>query len=116
MPSWDDVLAIAARLPDVEVGTSYGTPALNIRGKFMCRLRTSPDALVVRVIDMADRDALMLGNPDVYFVTPHYRDYPAVLVRLERIDPVELAELIEDAWRLKAPKRLVAAWEAERAA
>ena len=115
MPSWDDVVRLAGRLPDIEVGTSYGTPALKIRGKFMCRLRTNPDALVVRVIDMADRDALILGNPDVYFITPHYRDYPAVLVRLDAVDPVELEELIEDAWRLKAPKRLVAAWEAERA-
>jgi hypothetical protein len=115
MPTWDDVVRIAAGLPDTEVGTSYGTPALKIRGKFMCRLRTNPDALVVRVIDMADRDALTLGNPDVYFITPHYRDYPAVLVRLDRVDPVELEELIEDAWRLKAPKRLVARWEAERA-
>jgi hypothetical protein len=116
MPTWADVVAIAQRLPDTEVGTSYGTPALKIRGKFMCRLRTNPDALVVRVIDMADRDALILGDPDVYFITPHYREYPAVLVRMDRVDPVELEELIEDAWRLKAPKRLVAAWEAERAA
>jgi hypothetical protein len=115
MPTWDDVLEIAARLPEVEVGTSFGTPALKVRGQFMCRLRTNPDALVVRVIDMADREALLLGNPEIYFITPHYRDYPAVLVRLEDVDPVELEELIEDAWRLKAPKRLVARWEAERA-
>jgi hypothetical protein len=84
---------------------------LKIRGKFMCRLRTNPDALVVRVIDMADRDALILGNPEVYFMTAHYQEYPAVLVRLDAVDPLELAELIEDAWRLKAPKRLVAQWE-----
>jgi hypothetical protein len=112
MPSWDDVLKAAAELPGVEVGQSYGTPSLKVRNKFMCRLRTKPDALVMRVIDLEDRDALLKGNPDVYFITPHYQEYPAILVRLEKIDPVELAELVEDAWRLQAPKRLVAQHDA----
>ena len=113
MPTWDDVLAVAARLPGVEVGQSYGTPSLKVRNKFMCRLRTNPDGLVMRVIDLEDRDALLKGNPDVYFVTPHYQEYPVVIVRLETIDPGELAELVEDAWRLQAPKRLVAQHDAD---
>jgi hypothetical protein len=107
MPSWDDVLQIAARLPGTEVGTSYGTPSLKVKGKFMCRMRTNPDALVVRVIDMGEREALLQGQPDVFFTTPHYDGYPAVLVHLEAVDPVELSELIEDAWRTRAPKRLI---------
>lgn len=114
MPTWDDVVAIGTRFPDVELTTSYGTPALKVRGRFMCRLRTNPDALVLRVIDLGDREALLQGQPDVFFSTPHYDGYPAVLVRLEAVDPAELAELIEDAWRLHAPKRLVAAYDAER--
>ena len=93
----------------MEEGTSYGTPSLKVRGKFMCRLRTNPDALVVRVIDLADREALLLGDPDVFFTTPHYDGYPAVLVRLEAVDPAQLAELIEDAWRVQAAKRVIAA-------
>jgi hypothetical protein len=108
MATWDDVLAIAARLPGVEAGQSYGTPSLKVRGKFMCRLRTNPDALVVRVIDMGDREALLLGQPDVFFITPHYKEYPAILVRMDAVDPGQLGELIEDAWRLQAPKKLVA--------
>jgi hypothetical protein len=112
MPSWDDVVSVATQLPGVEVGQSYGTPSLKVRNKFMCRLRTNPDALVMRVIDLEDRDALLKGNPDVYFVTPHYKEYPVVLVRLENVDPGELAELVEDAWRLQAPKRLVAQHDA----
>ena len=112
MPTWDDVLAVATELPGVEVGQSYGTPSLKVRKKFMCRLRTNPDGLVMRVIDLEDRDALLKGNPDVYFVTPHYKEYPVVIVRLEEIDPGELAELVEDAWRLQAPKRLVAQHDA----
>jgi hypothetical protein len=80
----------------------------------MCRLRTNPDALVMRVIDLADREALLKGQPDVFFSTPHYDGYPVVLVRLEQVDPVQLAELVEDAWRLQAPKRVVAAYDAGR--
>ena len=108
MPSWDDAIAAGARLPGVEVTTSYGTPALKVRDKLMCRLRTNPDALVVRVIDIGDREALVRGNPDAFFITPHYQEVPYVLVRLEAVDPVELGELIEDAWRTHAPKRLIA--------
>ena len=108
MPTWDDVVAIGTGFPGVEASTSYGTPSLKAKGKFMCRLRTDPDALVVRVLDLADREALLRGRPDVFFSTPHYDGHPYVLVRLEAVGPVELAELIEDAWRIRAPKRLVA--------
>jgi hypothetical protein len=116
MPTWDDVLAIGRELPEVVEATSYGTPALKIRKRLMCRLRTDPDALVVRVIDLADREALLRGRPGVFFTTPHYDGYPYVLVRLEAVDRTQLAELIEDAWRLGAPKRLVAAYDAGAAA
>jgi hypothetical protein len=112
MPEWKDVVEIASRFPGVVEGTSYGTPALTVRKKFMCRMRTNPDALVVRTIDLADRDALLKGDPDVFFITPHYEGYPAVLVRLEAIAETMLAELIEDAWRLQAAKRVVAAYDA----
>jgi len=112
VPGWDDVVAIGSRFPGVEVATSYGTPSLKAKGKFMCRLRTDPDALVVRVLDLPDRDALLRGNPQVFFSTPHYDGHPYVLVRLEAVEPAELAELLEDAWRIRAPKRLVAEHDA----
>ena len=112
MPGWEDVLTIAARFPGIEEATSYGTPSLKVRGKFMCRLRTNPDALVVRVVDVADADALKLGQPDVYFSTPHYDGWPGVLVRMDVVSLEQLAELIEDAWRIQAAKRVVAAYDA----
>ncbi len=112
MPDWDDVVAIGKRFPGIEVGSWFGTPALKVAGKGgLCRLRTDPDALVLRVIDMGEREALLQGNADVFFSTPHYDGYPYVLVRLEKVDPVELAELLEEAWRLRAPKRLIAEYE-----
>jgi hypothetical protein len=112
MPTWDDVVSIGTGFPGVEATTSYGTPALRVRDKFLCRLRTDPDALVLRVIDLGEREALLQGEPDVFFSTPHYDNHPYVLVRLDAVDPVELAELLEDAWRLRAAKRLVAEYEA----
>jgi hypothetical protein len=115
MPTWDDVVELGLALPGVEVGTSFGTPALKVRKKGMCRLRTDPDALVVRVTDMGEREVLLRSEPEVFFTTPHYDGYPYVLVRLDAVPRDELAELLEDAWRVRAAKTVVAAWDAERA-
>ena len=115
MPTWENVVEIGTRLPGVEVGTSFRTPALRVRGKGMCRLRTNPAALVLRIGDMGEREALLQGQPEVFFSTPHYDGWPYVLVRLEAVDPAELAELLDEAWRVFAAKRVVATWEAERA-
>ena len=110
--NWEDVVAVASRFPEVSEGTSYGTPALRVKDKFLCRLRTNPDALVVRVIDVGDQQALLQGDPDVFFTTPHYDGSPYVLVRLEIVASETLEELIEDAWRIQAPKRVVKAFDA----
>jgi hypothetical protein len=112
MPAWEDVVAAALRLPEVEESTWAGTPSMKVRGKSFCRLRTDPDALVLRVADMGEREALLQGQPHAFFTTPHYDGYPYVLVRLEAVDPQELAELLEEAWRAMAPKRLVKAYDA----
>lgn len=112
MPAWEDVAAIGTRFPGVEVTTSYGTPALRVGSAGgMCRMRTDPDALVLRVIDLGERKALLQGQPDVFFSTPHYDGHPYVLVRLEKVDPTELAELLEDAWRIRASKRRQAEYD-----
>ena len=87
MPTWDDVVAIGLRFPEVEVATSFGTPALKVRGKGMCRLRTNPDALVLRVIDLGEREALLQGQPDAFFSTPHYDGYPTCWCGSRRSTP-----------------------------
>jgi hypothetical protein len=56
---------------------------------------------------MGEREALLQGQPHAFFSTPHYDGYPYVLVHLDEVDPTELDELIEEAWRLRAPKRLI---------
>lgn len=112
MPTWEDVVAAALRLPEVEESTWAGTPSMKVRGRSFCRLRTGPDALVLRVADMGEREALLQGQPQAFFTTPHYDGHPYVLVRLEAVDPQELAELLEEAWRAMAPKRVVKAYDA----
>lgn len=116
MPGWDDVTVTGLRFPGVFETTSYGTPALKARkrGGLMCRLRTDPDALVVRVRDMGEREALLQNGGPAFFTIPHYDGHPYVLVHLDRVDPTELEELIEDAWRVQAPKRAVAAYDTGR--
>ena len=115
MPAWADVVAIGRALPEVEEGTWFRTPCLRVRKKSFARLKEDGRTLVVRVVDLEDKEALLRGRPDVFHTTPHYDGYPYVLVRLAVADAGQLAELIEDAWRLCAPKRLLAAYDAERA-
>jgi hypothetical protein len=58
------------------------------------------------VADVGVKEALVADDPAVYFTTPHFNGYPAVLVRLDEIEPAELEELLADAWLARAPKRL----------
>jgi len=105
--------SVALEFPGVEEGLSYGTPALKVRGKLMARLKEDGETLVVRVTP-TDRDLLLQFEPTVFFVTDHNRNYPWVLVRLPRIGRRRLAEVLEEAWRLVAPKRLQAEYDGER--
>jgi hypothetical protein len=70
--------------------------------------------LGARVADVGVKEALVADAPDIYFTTPHFDGYPAVLVRLAEISSVELAELIEEAWLDRAPKTLVKRFLAEQ--
>jgi len=106
MIAWDDVLALARELPEVEDSTSYGTPSLKLKGKFMARLRDEGRVLVVRC-DLDEKPFLLEANPETLFTTPHYDGYGAVLVRLDKVERDELRELLIDAWLLVAPKKLV---------
>jgi hypothetical protein len=93
-------------LPDVEEGTGHGRPAWRVRGKFVAGLWADGETAVVKV-DKGEKQMLMEAEPEIFFETPHYEGWGYVLVRLETIPEDELAEVVEDAWRLAAPKRLV---------
>lgn len=76
--------------------------------------RSGRRALVIKTTDLQEREALLGGRPDVFFTTPHYDGYPAVLVHLARIEAELLEELVEDAWRTYALKRHRAEHDARR--
>ncbi len=96
------VRKIGLEFPEVEESTAYGSPALKVRGKLMACIPThrsaEPGSLVV-CVDFADRAALLAEAPDVYYVTDHYVGYPSVLVRLSRITPAVLRDLLGMAHR-----------------
>jgi hypothetical protein len=105
MVTYDQIRKIALQLPGVEEGTSYGTAALRVKSKFLARLKEDGESVVFR-IGFDERDLLMQTKPEVFYITDHYRGYPAVLMRLSAASTKEAADLIEMAWRLVAPKRL----------
>jgi len=108
------VCEIARKLPGVEESSSYGTAALKVKGRFMCRLRSEAEGALAIRCDFLDRQILLQADPEVFFVTDHYQDYPMILVRLDKIRLSALPDLIERAWRMVAPAKLVAEYEARR--
>jgi hypothetical protein len=112
---WDAVRRIALALPGVEEGTSYGTPALKVKGKFMARLKEDGETLVLKM-SIFERPYLLEAEPDLFFITDHYREWPAVLLRLPVVTEPRLREAVLDSWRCVAPPKLVAAYDRESAA
>jgi len=104
---WETVRELGLAFPEVEESTSYGQLGLRVRRKLFAWMSPSEvGALCVRV-DPDERELLLESNPNAYFTTPHYANYRAVLIRFQHVTGEELAERIEDAWLLRAPKRVV---------
>jgi hypothetical protein len=106
--SFETVRKIGLELPGVEESTAYGKPALKVQGRMfvcMCSHKSAePDSLVVRT-DFEQRAELLAENPDVYYITDHYQDYPAVLVRLPRVKPDILRDLLGMAHRFAVRRK-----------
>jgi hypothetical protein len=96
-------------LPEVELSTSYGTPALKVRGKLIARLKEDGESIVVPVADLDAKEALLGIHEGTLFTTPHYAGYAAVLAHLARVKTPLLRELLRDAYLAVAPKKLTAA-------
>jgi hypothetical protein len=117
---WDDVRRIALALPETSEASSRGLASWRVRGKgFVWErpLRTADvralgsgapagPILGAHVEHLVAKEALLADDPDVFFTTPHFDGYPAVLVRLEKITVEDLEEVIVEAWLARAPKRL----------
>lgn len=120
MSGWDDVRRIALTLPETTEGTAWSNASWRVRDKQFvwerplrqADLRALGDAaptgpiLGARVEHVGAKEALLADDPVVYFTTPHFDGYPAILVRLDEIGIDELEEVIVEAWLVQAPKRL----------
>src|SRR5580704_10368997 len=110
MPTFEDALRIASSLGKVERSTSYGTPAIKLGGKLVARLKEDGDSLVVGTT-FEERAEMMADEPDTYYITDHYLNYPWILVRLSRVHPDALRDLLGRSLKLaskagkKAPTR-----------
>ncbi|MEA3049424.1 MAG: hypothetical protein QOG84_1260 [Sphingomonadales bacterium] len=106
-----EIIARAARLaghlPGVETARHYGKPWLKVAGKTLAGPCREPGALAVHC-PVELKEALIEARPDLYFDTDHFRGWPAILVRMEAIDDETLKDRLEAAWRMRAPKRLIA--------
>jgi hypothetical protein len=122
--SWDDVRRFALALPETSERESRGLRQWQVKDKLVVWERPlrradlealgddAPDGPILgaRVEHLGAKEALLADDPDVFFTTPHFDGYPAVLVRLDRIAPEDLNELIVEAWLVRAPKRLAKAY------
>lgn len=107
------VRKIALSLPGVVEGSSYGTPGFKVGKRFLSRLKENGQDLVV-CIGMDEREMLMSARPDTFHITEHYRDWPAMLVRLKNVDAPTLRRLLEQSWRERAPAKLIKAFDEAR--
>jgi len=104
-------LKLAKRFPGIEIETSYGTPAIKVKGKFMARLRTEAEGWLAIRCDFVDREMLLQAAPHVFHLTDHYRNSPAILVDLAAIEKDALVDILESAWRMTASKKALRDWD-----
>jgi hypothetical protein len=109
LPAFSKLVAAAEGLPEVVEATSYGTPALKVRKKLLCRVKDA-DTVVV-MCPLEEKELLIEAAPEFYFETDHYRGWPAILVRVHAIPADELRLRLSRAWRMHAPKSLQKAQE-----
>ena len=104
MPNPRGVTVPAARrllldLPHVVEGRYYGLPSFLLNGRFLARFRDDDTVLVLQLATIGEREVLMELDPRAFFFTEHYRNYPAVLVRLAEVAPPLLTDVVTESWR-----------------
>src|SRR5271155_442322 len=98
---------IALSFPGTTEGSSYGKPSFHVARKFFTRLREEDDSIVLAVGSIDERDMLLESDARLFHITEHYRNYPALLVRLAQLDAGMLRSMLERRWRTIAPKKLL---------
>jgi hypothetical protein len=110
----EEMRQICLSFPGVTEGTSYRQPSFLVNKKFLTRLRAEDNSMVLLEVSFDEREMLMEAEPATFHFTPHYKDYPSVLARLETLDPGSLRNFLERRWRKIAPKAEVKAWDQTR--
>jgi hypothetical protein len=111
--TYEELKAMVLALPETVEGRSYGKPSFLSFGKFLTRLRSEDNSLVLHCT-FDEREMLMEAEPQTFHLTPHYKDYPSVLARLESVDPGTVRSFLERRWRQVAPKKVLKEWDAAR--
>ncbi len=111
MATIHDVRRIALSLPESIEKPMYGTPGFRVKDKAFARLREEGDVLVVWCADEDEKEALIATQPDTFFTLPHYDGYALVLARLPAMSGEELRDVLTEAWRVRAPRHLVAEFD-----
>ena len=109
--TFDDVRKFTLAWPEVEDGTSCGTPALKVRKKMLARLKEDGDSLVMPGVPPDERDMLVESQPKLFYFTEHYRDYPMVLIRLSKARRATVEPLLRRQWRALASKKAIGDFE-----
>lgn len=113
MATQNDIRKIALSLPETDEHASYGgTPSFRVKKKGFTRIREDGFSIVLFVADLTEKEALLASNSKKFFTEPHYDGHPTVLVRFAAVGVKELRELLTDSWRLKAPSKVLAAFDA----
>jgi len=107
------VKTIALGFPGAHESSHYGYPSFKIEKKFFTRVRSEDNSLVLPVASMDEREMLLESDPALFHITPHYQNYPCVLVRLEKLDAKTLRGMLERRFRQIVPKRLLKEFEAK---
>ena len=94
-----DARQLLLQLSNVMEGRSYGMPAFLLNGRFLARFRDDDTVLVLQLRTIGERDVLMQLEPRAFFFTEHYRNYPAILIRLAEVPPALLADVVTESWR-----------------
>jgi len=125
VPDWNDVRELALALPETSERESRGNCQWRVKDKLFVWERPlrkpdlealghqAPDGPVLgaMVADLGEKEALLAEDPAVFFTTPHFNGYGAVLVRLDRITPEQLKQVVTEAWLARAPTRLLNEYE-----
>ena len=105
--TWKQVSRLGCKLPEVEEGIWFRTPALKVRGKSFCRLREDAETIVFILESVDEQEFLIESQKKIFFITDHYRGYAAVCARLSALTPPVCEDRLRKSWLNKAPKKLV---------